>query len=138
MCTAMIRFSGRTTACRARRRCPASADGLAPHLGHHPQGNGGEVRFYSGFRNNWNAEGERPSTGLEGYLRERGIETVLVCGLARDVCVKWTAEDAAAAGFRTLFLWDLTRPVEPDADDDVRHDLESAGVEIVSSDDLPG
>jgi nicotinamidase/pyrazinamidase len=92
---------------------------------------------YSGFRNNWNAEGRRPSTGLAGYLRERGVETVLVCGLARDFCVKWTAEDAAAAGFRTLCLWDLTRPVDPEADDQVRKALEEAGVEIVDSAELP-
>lgn len=85
---------------------------------------------YSGFRNNWNADGERPSTGLEGYLRERGVETVLVCGLARDFCVKWTAEDAAAAGFRTVLLWDLTRPVDPGSNEKVRRELGEAGVEI--------
>ncbi len=95
-----------------------------------------ESDSYSGFRNNWNPDGERPPTGLEGYLRERGIETVLVCGLARDVCVKWTAEDAADAGFRTVFLWDLTRAVDPGSDDAVRSDLEAAGVEIVTSDAL--
>ena len=88
---------------------------------------------YSGFRNNWNADGERPRTGLEGYLRERSVETVILCGLARDVCVKWTAEDAAEAGFRTFFLWDLTRAVDPAVDDDVRADLEGAGVEVVDS-----
>jgi nicotinamidase/pyrazinamidase len=92
---------------------------------------------YSGFRNNWDARGERPTTGLEGYLRERGVETVIVCGLARDVCVKWTAEDAAMAGFRTIVLWDLTRPVDPGADDRVRKDLENESVEVMSSDELP-
>ena len=88
---------------------------------------------YSGFRNNWTPDGERPPTGLEGYLKERGIDAVALCGLARDVCVKWTAEDAADAGFRTLFLWDLTRAVDPGADDRVRSDLEKAGVELVES-----
>lgn len=91
---------------------------------------------YSGFRNNWDPEGERPATGLEGYLRERGIETVVVCGLARDVCVKWTAEDAADAGFRTLYLWDLTRAVDPRSDDAVRADLKDAGVEVIESSEL--
>jgi nicotinamidase/pyrazinamidase len=88
---------------------------------------------YSGFRNNWNPDGERPPTGLESYLKERGIDTVVVCGLARDVCVQWTAEDAADAGFRTLFLWDLTRAVVPDNDDQVRAELEDAGVEVIES-----
>jgi nicotinamidase/pyrazinamidase len=89
------------------------------------------VDSYSAFRNNWNAIGQRAPTGLGGLLKERGITHVLVCGLARDVCVKWTAEDSAAAGFRTRFLWDLTRPVDPAADERVRKDLEQAGVEVV-------
>lgn len=88
---------------------------------------------YSGFRNNWNPSGERPRTGLGGYLRERGIDTVVLCGLARDFCVKWSSEDAAAAGFRVIVLWDLSRPVDPGSDARVRADLETAGVEVIES-----
>jgi nicotinamidase/pyrazinamidase len=95
-----------------------------------------QVDSYSGFRNNWNASGERPPTGLGGYLRDRGVTQVVVCGLARDVCVKWTAEDAAAAGFATAVVWDLTRPVDPSADDDVRAALADAGVAIVQAREL--
>ncbi|NIR30114.1 MAG: nicotinamidase [Gammaproteobacteria bacterium] len=91
---------------------------------------------YSGFRNNWNPEGGRPSTGLAGYLRERGWTGVFVCGLARDVCVKWTAEDAAGAGFDTWVLWDLTRAVDPGSDDRVREDLKAAGARVITSDQL--
>jgi nicotinamidase/pyrazinamidase len=91
---------------------------------------------YSGFRNNWNPDRERPMTGLAGYLRERGVEEVWLCGLARDVCVRWTAEDAMEAGFRTFFLWDLTRSVQPDTDDALRTDLVEIGVRIVQSTDL--
>lgn len=94
------------------------------------KGTAADSDSYSGFRNNWDARGQRPGTGLAGYLRERGVETVHVCGLARDFCVKWTAEDAAAAGFRTTVLWDATRPVVPASDDAVRADLERAGVAI--------
>lgn len=94
------------------------------------KGTDAETDSYSGFRNNWNREGERPSTGLLGYLRERGVERIFLCGLARDYCVKWSAEDAAAAGLRTTVLWDLTRPVDPASDDAVRRDLEQAAVEI--------
>jgi nicotinamidase/pyrazinamidase len=88
---------------------------------------------YSGFRNNWNARGERPVTGLAGYLRERDISEVFLCGLARDFCVKWSAEDAVAAGFRAVVLWDLARPVDNTSDARVREELEDAGVEIVDS-----
>ncbi|HET7458642.1 MAG TPA: bifunctional nicotinamidase/pyrazinamidase [Gemmatimonadaceae bacterium] len=90
------------------------------------------VDSYSGFRNNWDAAGQRPPTGLAGYLREHGIEELFVCGLARDFCVKWSAEDAAAAGFRTTVLWELTRPVIPASDAAVRADLERAGVRVVA------
>jgi nicotinamidase/pyrazinamidase len=91
---------------------------------------------YSGFRNNWNPSGERPPTGLAGYLRERGIAQVFICGLARDVCAKWTAEDAAEGGFETVFLWDLTRPVDPGADEQVHADLTDKGVRVITSDRL--
>ena len=89
---------------------------------------------YSGFRNNWNPGGQRPPTGLAGYLRERGVERLFICGLARDYCVKWSAEDAAEAGFRTTVIWDLTRAVDPGADEAVRADLRRRGVEIITLD----
>jgi nicotinamidase/pyrazinamidase len=91
---------------------------------------------YSAFRNNWNATGGRPGTGLAGFLRERGTQSIFLCGLARDFCVKWSAEDGAEAGFRTRILWDLTRPVDPSSDDRVLRDLVSCGVKIISSNDL--
>jgi nicotinamidase/pyrazinamidase len=91
---------------------------------------------YSGFRNNWNSMGERPPTGLAGYLKDLGITDAFLCGLARDFCVKWSAEDAAAAGFRTWVLWDLTRPVDPSSDEKVRSDLVSRGVHIINIDQL--
>jgi len=95
-----------------------------------------ESDSYSGFRNNWNSDGRRPLTGLQGYLKAREIDTVVLCGLARDVCVKWTAEDAVEAGFRTLFLWDLTRSVNPAGDEEVRAALREADVKVVDSGDL--
>lgn len=97
------------------------------------KGTESESDSYSGFRNNWNPAGERPPTGLAGYLRERGVEQVFLCGLARDICVKWTAEDAADEGFETTYLWDLTRAVDPGSDQRVRRDLEEKGVRIVDS-----
>jgi len=91
---------------------------------------------YSAFLNNWNAAGERPPTGLAGYLRERGIDTVYCCGLARDYCVKWSAEDAVAKGFLVRVIWDLTWPVDRGSDAAVLADLERAGVEVIEADQL--
>lgn len=94
------------------------------------------VDSYSGFRNNWNAEGERPRTGLAGYLKENNIEAVYIAGLARDVCVRYTAVDAADAGFRTVVLWDLTRPVDPGSDDVVRQEMAQWGITVIDSEDV--
>lgn len=95
-----------------------------------------ESDSYSGFRNNWNPDRERPPTGLAGYLRERGVERVYLCGLARDFCVRWSAEDAADAGFDTTLLWDLSRSIDSGKDDELRASLEEQGVQIVGSGEL--
>ncbi len=88
------------------------------------------VDSYSGFRNNWGPEGNRPSTGLAGYLSDRGVSGVLVCGLARDFCVRWTAEDAVQLGFATTLRWDLSRSVDPSGDGRMRQELEESGIRI--------
>lgn len=88
------------------------------------------VDSYSGFRNNYDADGERRPTGLAGYLRELGIARICVCGLARDYCVRATAEDAAELGFATTVLWDSTQPVAATSDDATRTALQRAGVMI--------
>jgi nicotinamidase/pyrazinamidase len=95
------------------------------------------IDSYSGFRENHGAQGARPPTGLADWLRKRGVEEVVVCGLARDVCVLWTAQDAVDLGFRASMLWDLTRPVTPDTDTATRAALQAAGIGIVDTDLLP-
>ena len=77
------------------------------------KGRDARVDSYSAFRENHGPDGSRPPTGLAGWLRERGVDEVFVGGLARDVCVLWTAQDAVALGFRASLLWELTRPVTP-------------------------
>lgn len=51
-------------------------------------------------------------TGLAGYLKERGVDSVAVCGLATDFCVSWTALDAAAAGFKTVVVTDASYAID--------------------------
>ncbi len=91
---------------------------------------------YSALRNNWNPLGERPPTGLSGYLNDRGVRTLFLCGLARDFCVKWTAEDALDAGFRVCLLWDLCRSIDASSDGLLREGLVARGVEIVTAAEL--
>ena len=70
------------------------------------------------------------ATGLGGYLRSRGIERVIVCGLALDVCVQATALEARREGFTTLLLEHLSAAVVPDAVAEVRDALKGAGVQV--------
>jgi nicotinamidase/pyrazinamidase len=97
------------------------------------KGTDAAVDSYSAFRNNRDAHGGRPSTGLAGYLRDCGIEDVYVCGLARDYCVRASAVDAAELGFRTRVIFDLTEPVTVANDGAVRAVFLEAGIEILDS-----
>ncbi len=96
------------------------------------KGTGGEDG-YSAFALADPVTGEQSSTGLEALLLARGIATVVVVGLAADVCVKATALDARAAGFDTSVLWRATRPVEinPGDGERAKDELVAAGVEVV-------
>ena len=89
-----------------------------------------KVDSYSAFRENHGPGGTRPATGLAGWLRARNIAQVHVCGLAREVCVLWSAQDAAAAGFGVRFLWELTRPVVPAGDALARQALALAEIPV--------
>lgn len=66
------------------------------------------VDSYSAFFEN---DHETP-TGLEGYLRTRGIEAVTIVGLATDYCVSYSALDAARLGFRVAVIEGLTRAID--------------------------
>jgi len=79
------------------------------------------------------ARGKRPPTGLSGYLKNHGVREVFICGLARDFCVRWSAEDAAKEGFRTSVIWDLCRSIDPSSDERLRRRLIARGVKIIDS-----
>lgn len=66
------------------------------------------IDSYSGFFDN----GKRKRTGLAGYLRDRGVTAVSVCGLAADYCVYFTAMDALQLGFETRILEDAVRAID--------------------------
>ena len=57
------------------------------------------------------AAGATIPTELEGLLRDRSIDKVVVVGLATDYCVSSTALDAARLGFRTEVLQDAIAAV---------------------------
>lgn len=67
-----------------------------------------EIDSYSGFFDN----GKRKSTGLFGYLKDRNVTEVFVCGLAADYCVQFTANDALNLGFKTTIIDNATKPID--------------------------
>jgi len=67
-----------------------------------------QMDSYSAF---YEADGKTP-TGLAGYLRERGLTQVYLCGLATDFCVAWSALDARKAGFEAAVIEDATRGID--------------------------
>ena len=52
------------------------------------------------------------STGLAGYLKERGINRVFIAGIATDFCVAWTAMDACKLGFETYVVADASQGID--------------------------
>ena len=67
-----------------------------------------EIDSYSGFFDN----GRKKATGMAGYLKDRGVDEVHICGLAADYCVHYTANDALSLGFKACILDKATKPID--------------------------
>lgn len=67
-----------------------------------------EIDSYSAFFEN----DHTTPTGLEGYLKSRGVDTVVLCGLAMDYCVNFSAVDAAKLGFKVTVIESLCRAID--------------------------
>jgi nicotinamidase/pyrazinamidase len=68
------------------------------------------IDSYSAFREN----DRLTPTGLAGYLRERGLERVTMCGLATDFCVAFSAIDGREAGFEVAVVTAACRGIDID------------------------
>jgi nicotinamidase/pyrazinamidase len=95
------------------------------------KGTGGEDG-YSGFSVRDPESGRRAPTELEAMLRERGIERVVIGGLATDYCVKETVVDAAGLGFEVAVIEKAVRAVnlQPGDGDRALEAAVSAGAEL--------
>ena len=79
----------------------------------------------------------RTTTGLAGYLSERGIDTVYMVGLALDFCVMYSALDARAAGFNAVVVLDACRAIDLNGSLAAAIErMQEAGVELIQSTDL--
>ena len=85
------------------------------------------IDSYSAFFEN----DHRTPTGLEGYLRTRGIRSLTLVGLATDFCVGFSAVDAAGLGFAVTVRDDLCRAIDLDGSlAGAREKMRAAGVTL--------
>ena len=92
------------------------------------------VDSYSGFFDN----GHRHATGLEHFLRERGVNCIYLVGLATDYCVQFTALDACRLGFKTYVVEEGCHAVNlsPGDADKAIETMKQQGVAVISSREL--
>jgi nicotinamidase/pyrazinamidase len=87
-----------------------------------------EIDSYSAFLENDHAT----PTGLAGYLRERGLERLFLCGLAYDFCVRFSAIDGTALGFECIVIEGACKPVDlPGSVEATNAALAAAGIKRV-------
>jgi nicotinamidase/pyrazinamidase len=100
----------------------------APHIRKGANGEDG----YSGFTMRDPTTGDEQPTELDKILRDRGIQRVVVVGLATDYCVKETVLDAARLGFHTTVLTEGIRAVNLNPSDGGRavQQMEKAGAQL--------
>ena len=85
------------------------------------------IDSYSAFFEN----DQKTPTGLEGYLRTRGISKLVMVGLATDFCVNFSAVDAAKLGFDVTVNRDLCRAIDMDGSLDAAiAGMKAAGVTL--------
>ncbi|WP_435310969.1 bifunctional nicotinamidase/pyrazinamidase [Primorskyibacter sedentarius] len=98
--------------------CVQGSDGAAFHPG--LKTDRADLVIRKGFRpgiDSYSAffENDRTTpTGLEGYLRTRGISQLTLVGLATDFCVNFSAVDAAGLGFDVSVLQSACRGIDLD------------------------
>lgn len=91
-----------------------------------------KVDSYSGFYDNAHLK----STGLSGYLKEKGAKEIYVAGLAADYCVYFSIKDALDEGFVVCLLEDATRAIDEDGFQKAKTDILRRGGKILNSADL--
>lgn len=92
-----------------------------------------EIDSYSAFFENDN----KTTTGLSGYLRERGVTKLYMTGLATDFCVKWSALDGISEGFEVFVIEDAVRGIDLEGSvEQAWREMENAGAKIIASSDV--
>jgi len=85
------------------------------------------IDSYSAFYDNRHQK----STGLAGFLKEKGCQSIDVCGLAGDICVYFTIKDALQEGFEVRLLENATKSLDAQTFKQQKKELQAEGVVYV-------
>jgi len=90
------------------------------------------IDSYSTFYDN----ARRKSTGLEGYLKWKGVERIFLAGLAADFCVYYSIMDALAVGFQAVLIKDGTRAISEEGFRTAEKAILARGGTVVTSSEI--
>lgn len=98
------------------------------------KGSNPKIDSYSAFKEN----DKKTITGLDGYLKNLGIDQVYLSGLALDYCVFYSAIDCKELGFETYVILDATRGIDsPSGNIEKALDsMRDRGIRIINSKDI--
>jgi len=91
-----------------------------------------KIDSYSGFYDN----AHQKSTGLSGYLKEKGAGELYFAGLAAEYCVYFSILDALAEGFQATLIEDATRALNNEEFEKAKIDILRKGGKIITSSEL--
>ena len=92
-----------------------------------------EIDSYSTFFEN----DQKTTTGLTGYLKQRGITDLYTVGLATDFCVKWSILDGIDEGFTMHIVEDAVKGIDLDGSvEQAWKEMKEKGVKVTSSEEI--
>ncbi|MGA9589422.1 MAG: bifunctional nicotinamidase/pyrazinamidase [Salegentibacter sp.] len=91
-----------------------------------------KIDSYSGFYDNAHLK----STGLAGYLREKGVKELYFCGLAAEFCVFFSLKDALEEGFQATLIEDATRALDKDQFEKAKAEILQKGGKLMTSGEI--
>ncbi|QCX39821.1 bifunctional nicotinamidase/pyrazinamidase [Aureibaculum algae] len=91
-----------------------------------------EIDSYSAFYDNAHLK----STGLTGYLKDKGVREIYFCGLAADICVYFSIIDALNEGFKCIVINEAVQPLDNDVYHQQQIELRKKGVLFIGVKEL--
>jgi nicotinamidase/pyrazinamidase len=95
------------------------------------KGQNAKFDSYSGFQDDGGAK-----TEMDNILKAAGVKKLIIYGIATDYCVKATAMDAQANGYKVVVIDDLSKDVAPDTTAKALEEMKAKGILILKDIDM--